>query len=159
MKILDGINWFWATIVTILSAILGQYWYFFAVFLLLNAVDYITGVVKARYTKTENSNKGLKGIVKKVGYWIIIGIAFFISFAVNDIGTIIGIDLGFTVLLGWFILITFVINEIRSILENLVLLDVYVPIWLIKGLEVANDKINTMAGGNDDENTTNSRTR
>lgn len=128
-------------------------------FLLLNIADYITGVIKARYTKTENSNKGLKGIVKKVGYWVIIGIAFFISFAVNDIGTIIGVDLGFTVFLGWFILITFVINEIRSILENLVLLDVYVPVWLIKGLEVANNKINTMAGGNDDENTTNSRTR
>lgn len=159
MKILDGINWFWATIVTILSAVLGQYWYFFAVFLLLNVVDYITGVVKARYTKTENSNKGLKGIIKKVGYWIIIGIAFFISFAVNDIGTIIGINLGFSVLLGWFILITFVINEIRSILENLILLDVCVPAWLIKGLEVANDKINTMAGGNDDENTTDSGTR
>lgn len=149
MKILDGINWFWGAIVMILSSIFGVYWYLFAAFLILNVTDYITGVVKARYTKAENSNKGLKGIIKKVSYWLIIGIAFFLAYAFKDLGNIIGINLGFTVLVGWFTLGTFIINEIRSILENLVELDVEVPAWLIKGLEIANDKINTTIGGGD----------
>ena len=41
------------------------------------------------------------------------------------------------------------INEIRSILENLVECDVKLPEWLIKGLEVAGDKINHLAGSDD----------
>jgi toxin secretion/phage lysis holin len=150
-KILGKINLFGAAIVTLLSAVFGRYWYLFMAFLILNAVDYVTGVLKARYTQTENSNKGLKGIVKKVGYWIVIGIAFFVAQAFGNLGDVIGINLGFTILIGWFALGTFIINEIRSILENLVLLDVEVPKWLIKGLEIANDKINHVAEIEGDE--------
>lgn len=150
-RILEKMNWLWAGLVTVLSAIFGVYWYLFAAFLLLNIVDYATGVCKARSTGTENSNKGLKGIIKKVGYWVIIGIAFFLSYAFEDLGGLIGINLGFTVLIGWFTLGTFIINEIRSILENLVVIGVEVPAWLVKGLEVANDKINNTAGGGDND--------
>ena len=127
--------------------VFGTFWFLFAAFLAANFVDYITGWMKARYTKTENSNKGLKGIIKKVGYWIVIAIAFFISYGFTEFGEIIGINLGFTALIGWFVLGTFTINEIRSILENLVLIGVEVPIFLIKGLEVANDKINNAVNG------------
>ena len=146
-KIIDKMNWLWAGIVTLLSTVFGVHWYLFAAFLVLNVVDYITGIIKARYTKTENSNKGLKGIIKKVAYWLIVGVAFFLAYAFEDLGTIIGINLGFTILIGWFVLGTFIINEIRSTLENLVMIDVDVPAWLVKGLEVANDKINNAAGG------------
>ncbi len=159
MKILEGINWFWGAIVAVLSAVFGIYWYFFAALLLLNFVDCGTGWYNARKRGTESSNKGAKGAVKKVGYWVIIGIAFFLGYAFEDLGAIIGINLGFTYLIGWFTLATFIINEIRSIIENLIEIGVNVPTWLIKGLEVANDKINMIAGGNDDENTTDSRTR
>ncbi len=159
MKILDGINWFWGGIVMAFSAIFGVYWYFFAALLILNVIDFFTGIYKARTLGTESSNKGYKGIVKKIAYWVIIGIAFFLGYAFEDLGEIIGINLGFTYLIGWLTLATSIINEIRSILENFVEIGVKIPVWLIKGLEVANDKINTMAGGNDDEDTTNSRTR
>lgn len=136
-KIIDKINLLWGAAVVLFSYILGEHWYLFVAFLILNIVDYITGIVKARMSHTENSNKGMKGIVKKVGYWVVIGIAFFISVAFGEMGTEIGIDLSFTQLFGWFTLATFLINEIRSTLENLVLMDVYVPEFLIKGLEVA----------------------
>lgn len=154
MKILDGINWFWGAIVMILSSIFGVYWYFFAAFLLLNVVDLASGIYKARTLGTESSNKGYKGIVKKLAYWVIIGIAFFLGYAFEDLGKIIGINLGFTYLIGWLTLATSIINEIRSILENFVEIGVNIPVWLIKGLEVANDKINNMAagGGNNDGN-------
>ena len=52
-------------------------------------------------------------------------------------GKTIGINLGFTQLLDRLTLATFLINEIRSILENLVVIGVDVPQFLIKGLEVA----------------------
>lgn len=140
-KIIAKINLLWGAVVTLLSAAFGQYWYLFLAFFILNVVDYTTGILKARMLHTESSYKGLKGIIKKVGYWIVIALAFFISICFTNMGSIIGIDLGFTVFLGWFTLATFIINEIRSILENLVKMDVVVPEFLIKGLEVASELI------------------
>lgn len=126
-------------------------------FMVLNVVDYATGIIKAKYTNTENSNKGLKGILKKLGYWIVICIAFFIATAFGTFGEQIGIDLGFTAFIGWFVLGTFIINEIRSVIENLIMIGVEVPVWLIKGLEVANDRINNATGGREDDNNRSNR--
>ena len=55
----------------------------------------------------------------------------------TEMGSKIGVDLSFTHLFGWFTLATFIINEIRSILENLVVMGVEVPEFLVKGLEIA----------------------
>ena len=52
--------------------------------------------------------------------------------------------------LGWLTLATFIINEIRSILENLVLIGVVVPKFLIHGLEVAAKKIEQAADYEDE---------
>lgn len=150
-KIINKINLIGGAAVTLLSAVLGEYWYLFAAFAVLNVLDYITGIMKSRYTHTENSNKGLKGIMKKLGYWIVIGIAFFVAVAFRDVGAKIGVDFGFAVFIGWFTLCTFIINEIRSILENLVLIGVEVPRWLVSGLEVAHNKINDIADGMPDK--------
>ncbi len=136
-KIINKINTLWGGAVAALSALLGDFWYLFAAFLLLNAVDYITGIIKARMTCRENSARGLLGIIKKVGYWVVIALAFFISFSFENMGSLIGINLGFMKMMGWFTLATFIMNEIRSILENLVILGVDVPKFLIDGLEVA----------------------
>jgi len=136
-KIANKINLLWGGCVAFMAAIFGEYWFLFAAFLVFNTVDYITGIIKAKIAKTENSNKGRMGIIKKTGYWIVIGIAFFIGFAFGEMGEKIGVDLSFTTMFGWLTLATFLINEIRSILENLVIIGVKVPGWLIKGLEVA----------------------
>ena len=136
-KILHKVNLIGGAVVAVLSAVFGKFWYLFCAFLVLNVVDYVTGILKARFTKSENSNKGWKGIVKKVGYWVCIAIGFFIAVCFTEMGKLIGIDLAFTQFFGWFTLATFIVNEIRSILENLVLMDVEVPHLLIKGLEVA----------------------
>ena len=78
-RILNKINLTAGVVITFLTGIFGVYWYMFAAFLALNVIDYVTGILKARYTKTENSNRGWRGIVKKTGYWIVIAIAFFIA--------------------------------------------------------------------------------
>lgn len=140
-KIVSKINTLWAAAVTLFAATFGEYWFLFFAFFVLNVVDYITGIAKARFSHTENSNKGVKGIVKKVGYWVVIALAFFIAISFESMGNNIGVDLAFVEMLGWFTLATFLINEIRSILENLVLVGVDVPQFLIKGLEVAADAV------------------
>lgn len=90
----------------------------------------------------ENSVRGWKGVLKKLGYWLMIMVAFGASAIFIEIGKTIGVDLGITTLLGWFVLASLLINEIRSILENFVEAGFNVPIILIKGLEVADKVVN-----------------
>ncbi len=137
MKEFDKINMLYGAIAAIGVAIFGKYWFLFAGFLTLNVVDYATGYCKAKfYMKNESSAVGAKGIFKKVSYWIVIGLAFFISNCFMYMGEIIGINLGFVILFGWFTLATYLVNEIRSILENLVEMNIKVPQFLIAGLEI-----------------------
>lgn len=140
--IIDGYNAITGAIVAILSFVLGEHWILFAAFLLLNVADWITGWMKSRMTKKENSVKGWKGVLKKLGYWIMIAVAFGAAAIFIEIGAVIGVDLGITTLLGWFVLASLLVNEIRSIVENFVEAGFNVPVILIKGLEVADKAIN-----------------
>lgn len=140
--IIDGYNAIAGAIVAVLSYILGEHWILFAAFLLLNIADWLTGWMKSRLANKENSMKGWKGVLKKLGYWLMIMVAFGTSAVFIEIGATIGIDLGITTLLGWFVLASLLINEIRSILENFVEAGFNVPIILIKGLEVADKAVN-----------------
>ena len=136
-KVITKANALWAAVATLCATAFGKYWFLFFAFFVLNVVDYITGIAKVRFSHTENSNKGVKGIIEKVGYWIVIALAFFIAVSFESMGYNLGVNLAFVEMLGWFTLATFLINEIRSILENLVLIGVDVPAFLINGLEVA----------------------
>ena len=134
---IDRYNTIAGSIIMILTMIFGTYWYVFAGYLLCNILDWLTGWCKSRKLGKENSRMGFRGILKKVGYWIIIAIAFLIPAVFIHLGKdLMGIDLGFLVLLGWFTLASLLVNEIRSILENLVECGYHVPEFLIRGLAV-----------------------
>ena len=140
--IIDGYNVIVGTVVAVLSYILGEHWILFVAFLLLNVADWLTGWMKSRMTKKENSVKGWKGVLKKLGYWLMVMVAFGASAVFIEIGKAIGVDLGVTTLLGWFVLASLLVNEIRSICENFVEAGFHVPVILIKGLEVADKIVN-----------------
>ena len=124
-------------IVAVLSAIFGIYWYLFAGYLLLNVLDWLTGWYKARKKKQESSYRGVQGIIKKTGYWVIILVAFLVPALFILLGQdLLGINLDFLTLLGWFTLAALLVNEVRSILENLVECGYGVPDFLIRGLAV-----------------------
>lgn len=139
---IDGYNVIVGTVVAVLSYILGEHWILFIAFLLLNVADWITGWIKSRIAGKENSTAGWKGVLKKLGYWLMIMVAFGASAVFIEIGNTIGIDLGITTLLGWFVLASLLINEIRSIVENFVEAGFNVPRILITGLEVADKIVN-----------------
>ncbi len=141
-KIIDTYNVVVGTIVAVLSYIFGEHWWLFLAFALLNIADWLTGWMKSRLLKKENSVAGWKGVLKKLGYWIMIMVAFGASAVFIEIGKVIGIDLGITTLLGWFVLASLLINEIRSICENFVEAGFNVPQILVKGLEVADKIVN-----------------
>lgn len=143
MKFVDKYNTLVGGLVTVLSAIFGTFWYLFALFLLFNILDWLTGWHKANTLKKESSKVGLIGLLKKLGYWVIIIVAFAIPLAFSALGTQIGLDLAFLQLIGWFTLASLMVNEVRSILENLVEAGYNVPAILIKGLAVTDKLINS----------------
>ena len=140
--IIDGYNVIVGTVVAVLSYILGEHWILFVAFLLLNVADWLTGWMKSRINQKENSVKGWQGVLKKLGYWLMVMVAFGASAVFIEIGKDISIDLGITTLLGWFVLASLLVNEIRSICENFVEAGFHVPVILIKGLEVADKIVN-----------------
>lgn len=140
--VIDTYNAVTGAIVAVLSYILGPHWVLFAAFLALNIVDWLTGWMKSRMAGKESSVAGWKGALKKLGYWIMIMVAFWTSMVFIEIGEVIGIDLGVTTLLGWFVLSSLLVNEIRSIVENFVEAGFNVPKILVRGLEVADKMIN-----------------
>ena len=140
--ITDSYNAFVGAVIAILTMVLGEHWYIFAAFLLLNVIDWITGWMKSRINGVENSMAGWKGVLKKIGYWLMIAVAFAIAAALIEVGKVIGIDLGVTTLLGWFVLDSLIVNEARSIVENFVEAGYDVPKILTTGLQVADEKLN-----------------
>lgn len=150
MKVIDTYNAMVGAAVAVLSYILGEHWILFALFLGLNVVDWLTGWMKSRINNKENSKAGIKGALKKLGYWLMIMVAFGTSAAFVEIGNTIGVNLGVTTLLGWFVLASLLVNEIRSVCENFTEMGIKVPRILTEGLEVANKVVNQEEGDTDD---------
>jgi toxin secretion/phage lysis holin len=137
LNFIDKYNAIVGAVIAVLSAVFGKFWYIFAAYLIFNVLDWLTGWYKAYKKKEESSKVGLKGAVKKLGYWAIILVAFLISGVFIHLGDdILNIDLSFLQMIGWITVAMLMVNEARSILENLVELDYNVPDVLIKGLAI-----------------------
>ena len=93
IKIFNKFSSFLGIICATITDIFGVHWILFLGYLILNVFDYLTGTIKVKIKKQENSNKGLIGIIKKVCYWILISVAFLISYLLVDIGNCININL------------------------------------------------------------------
>lgn len=133
----DKYNAIVGAIISVMTAIFGTYWYIFAAYLLLNVLDWLTGWYKARKKKEESSKVGLKGALKKLGYWAVILVAFVVAEVFVALGNdVLNVNLSFLTMIGWFTLAMLLVNEARSILENLVELGYKVPEILIKGLAI-----------------------
>lgn len=139
----DTYNIVVGAVIALFTTIFGAYWYIFAAYMVLNIFDWLTGWYKSRRARQESSVVGLKGIVKKLGYWILIAVAFIVSTVFVKLGQdVLHVDLAFLNMIGWFTLACLMVNEVRSIIENLVELGYNVPLVLIKGLAVTEELIN-----------------
>lgn len=92
-------------------------------------IDYITGLLSAIYNKRLNSVVGLKGILKKFGYLLIVTLSVVIDKILGETGTIRTLVIYF-----------FVANDGLSILENVAELNVPLPKKLIDTLEQLKNK-------------------
>lgn len=95
-------------------------------------VDYITGMAKAWNAGELCSRTGIRGIIKKVGYLVIVlaamGADYLIRYGLKQVGVEIGLDF----LVAAIVTMWLIINELISILENVAALGAPVPGFLVK---------------------------
>lgn len=100
-------NFITTTVLTTVLYFLGGWDMALKTLLIIIALDYLTGVCDAIANKEINSKIGAKGIIKKVGYLIIVAVSVQLDQIVGDTGAIRNLVIYF-----------FVANEGISILEN-----------------------------------------
>lgn len=101
------VNSILSTIITGLVYLFGGWDVALQCLLIVILIDYITGVCRAIYNKKLNSKIGAKGIIKKVGYLLIVVLAVLIDRITGETGAIRTLVIYF-----------FVANEGISIIEN-----------------------------------------
>ena len=119
-------------------------------FIILMAIDYISGMLAAKteaLTHPRNkrygwsSKKGLIGIYKKIGYILTILVALSTDYVIFNLLEKIGIQYNTGTLFGLLTLIWFIINELISILENIGRMGVKLPPFIINVLSEIKDDI------------------
>ena len=118
-----------SAVITTLLFILGGWDIALQSLIVVMIIDYLTGISKSYVAKTLNSNKGFKGIVKKLAMLGLVAIAVIIDRLIGDTG-----------LIRNFIIYYLVANEGLSIIENLGEMDIIVPNILKSKLEQLRDK-------------------
>lgn len=97
--------------------------------LIFIVLDYLTGIGKSYVTKKLNSNRGFKGIVKKLCMLCMVAIATMVDKIAGDTG-----------LIRTLVIYYLFANEGLSIIENLGEMNIIVPKFLKDKLEQLRDK-------------------
>ena len=93
-------------------------------------VDYMSGMLKAWGNEELSSRVGLRGIVKKLSYLMLVCVAGVVDWLLWSGLRQVGISLDFGFCFGLIVTIWLIINELISILENLDALKVPMPKFL-----------------------------
>ncbi len=93
--------------------------------LIIITIDYITGFCKGVYKKELNSKRSIKGIIKKIGYLVVVILATLFDKIIGDS----------THAIRTLVIYFFIANESLSILENWALMDLPLPKKLFQVFE------------------------
>lgn len=115
------------------------------VLVLVMVLDYATGMADAWAAGELSSGTGLRGIVKKLGCFVAVGVAVVVDWIIETAAGSAGAELGSFYAFGLLVTIWLILNECISILENLSRLGVPLPAFLRRIVEKL--KNNAEAGG------------
>ncbi len=113
------------------TALFGKWDTILWALLIVMSLDYVTGIIKAAYTKTISSEIGFKGILKKITALAIVTLA-------NVIGKLIGPDIA----VRETVIMFYISNEGISVLENVAAVSTRMPDALKNILLQLRDKNN-----------------
>ena len=98
----------------------------------LNFTDYITGILASkRRNELVTSDKGLWGIVKKIGMWILVGLGWAMDVLINYASQYVGLSIKLPFVVATIVAVWLICNEIISILEDLLDIGVAMPPFLM----------------------------
>jgi toxin secretion/phage lysis holin len=96
------------------------------------ALDYITGMVAAAYNRELSSAIGFKGVLKKIGGFLVVAAALLCDEVVSQAAVQLGAEINPGGTLACVVAVWLIVNEIVSILENLARMNVALPPFLLK---------------------------
>lgn len=106
------------------------------VLLALVILDYVTGMTNAWIHRQLSSQKGIHGIVKKLGYFIAIIVAMSVDYLIIKFTEYFNISIAPQVtIVAMLVTIWLILNEALSILENLDKIGTPIPSFLKKLIE------------------------
>lgn len=120
----------------ITTALAGLAVYFKALFLPLIVLfglmilDYVTGMTNAWMTGELSSRKGIVGLVKKVGYFVVVCVGMTVDWIITTTLTQLGITYAATFAFGLLVIVWLIINELISIMENASKIGIPMPKFL-----------------------------
>lgn len=100
--------------------------------IIVMVIDYISGMVKAWITAQLSSKIGLRGIIKKLCYLLVVCVAAVVDWLITSGLKNVGIQVTATYYIGVIVTIWLTINELISILENLSAIGIPLPGFLAK---------------------------
>lgn len=100
--------------------------------IIVMVIDYISGMVKAWITAQLSSKIGLRGIIKKLCYLLVVCVAAVVDWLITSGLKNVGIQVTATYYIGVIVTIWLIINELISILENLSAIGIPLPGFLAK---------------------------
>ena len=95
-------------------------------------LDYITGMTKAWQAGELSSRVGIRGILKKLGYLVIVAVAGMLDWLIRYGAAALGWEWAPEFLVSSVVIVWLIINELLSILENVEAIGVPVPAFLRK---------------------------
>ena len=106
-------------------------------------IDYVTGMISAWHKAELSSKKGIKGIAKKVLYFVLVTVGMVVDWSVMYWLSSFGVVEVYKFSFGAVVAFWLIVDELISILENLEALKVPVPKFLtkvVKRLKVTAEK-------------------
>ena len=134
---------------------LGVFLPLMTIFAGLMLLDYISGMLASKKEALEHpgdskygwsSQKGLNGIIKKLGYICVVFVAFAIDYIITIFTAAMDRPVEMTAF-GLLVIIWFIINEAISICENAGRMGAPVPEWLTKYIASLKDNVDKTGSG------------
>lgn len=141
MKDIDKIKVVFISVFTAIHTWLGALAIPFYFLVLTNILDYTTGVVAAACRgERVSSERGFRGIAKKICMWLLVLIGWIIDYMIGAMGQSFHIEFGFDLLVSLAVIFWLLANELISILENIHDIGVPMPHFLMKIVEYIKEK-------------------
>jgi toxin secretion/phage lysis holin len=119
-----------AAVTVRLGALGDLFWLFVAAV----ALDYITGMTCAVYNRELNSGVGFRGLLKKIGEFLVVAAAFLCDEVVSQSAAQLGAEINLGGTVASIVTVWLIVNEIISILENIARMNVALPPFLLKAV-------------------------